>query len=174
MSDKGGFLLAEETLKLILAFISIVFLSYFLIALYDFGKNSKETELAKASLEHLAGKIEENAFDVSIYNPSGWYITSWPVFSKSKKLSPKYCRNMEWENCICICRGLSAGEKLKITFADMTRGEAFEEVCSLSGVCINTDKKVIVGSYGRIKIPSGGIDLQINYGKEEIALKNGN
>ena len=35
--NRKGFLLAEETLKIILALIAITFLVYFLVSLYMFG-----------------------------------------------------------------------------------------------------------------------------------------
>jgi len=76
MKDKHGFLLGEETLKIILAVISIGFLIYFLGALYYNGVKDKELDLAKASLEHLVEEINAGATEVEIYNPKGWVILS--------------------------------------------------------------------------------------------------
>lgn len=74
--NKKGFLLGEETLKIILAVISIGFLVSFLGALYYNSIKDKDLELAKASLEHLIDEINAGATEVDIYNPEEWYVLS--------------------------------------------------------------------------------------------------
>ncbi|RLG10455.1 hypothetical protein DRN69_08990 [Candidatus Pacearchaeota archaeon] len=110
--NKRGFLLGEETLKIVLAVISITFLIYLLVSLYFAHVRDKELELAKASLNHLIEEINANAEEVEIYNPKGWYISSFPMkiigFSEENKIEgtnliiPKTCSNIGWESCICI------------------------------------------------------------------------
>lgn len=99
MKNKHGFLLGEETVKIIIAVICLVALVYFLASLYLANRN-KDLELAKASLEKLIADINAGRNETEIYNPKGWLITS---FSSSKEIIPKYCLDKEWENCICIC-----------------------------------------------------------------------
>ena len=53
MKCKKGFLLVEETLKIIIALISLIFLVYFLVSLYMANQNAKNLEWAKSSLNHL-------------------------------------------------------------------------------------------------------------------------
>src|SRR3989338_4460161 len=72
-NEKRGFLLAEETLKIIIAVISIGFLIYFLAALYFASRDAEKLEQAGASLEFLINDI------------------------------PNSCLNIGWEKCICIC-----------------------------------------------------------------------
>src|SRR3989339_357732 len=95
--NNRGFLLAEETLKILLALISISFLIYFLTALYFSGQDSKKLEFAKSSLEFLMDEINLGSQSVEVYNPEGWVIVSW---SNEMPLS---CSNLGYKSCICIC-----------------------------------------------------------------------
>ena len=56
--DKKGFLLGEETLKIIVAVVCLGFLVYFLSALYFSNANSKE----KIQAEETIYRISENDF----------------------------------------------------------------------------------------------------------------
>ena len=51
--DKKGFFLAEETLKIVIAVIVIIFLIYFLASLYFSGKDSEELKFAEDSLNYF-------------------------------------------------------------------------------------------------------------------------
>lgn len=114
--NKRGFLLAEETLKIVIAVICIGFLVYFLTSLYFSNKNSKDLELAKASLEHLVEEINSGSSEVKIYNPEDWVVGVWPhdttkriwytawIKSKTKKGLPASCSNIGWNSCVCICK----------------------------------------------------------------------
>jgi len=115
MKDKKGFLLAEETLKIVIAVICIGFLVYFLVSLYFANKSSKDLEQAEASLNYLMEEIDAGRTEIEIYNPKGWVIGVWPhdttkglwytvfIISETKEGLPKYCENIGWESCICIC-----------------------------------------------------------------------
>jgi len=76
--DKRGFLLGEETLKVILAVICIIFLVYLLGSLYYNSVKNKEVGLAKASVEHLVKEINAGSTEIEIYNPEGWVIGNFP------------------------------------------------------------------------------------------------
>ena len=67
MRNRRGFLLAGETLKIIIAVICIGFLVYFLISLYLTSKNSKDLEFAKESLNYLSDEIEDGKTEIEIY-----------------------------------------------------------------------------------------------------------
>ena len=113
MKNRKGFLLAEETLKIVIAVICIGFLIYLLVSLYLRGQDSKNLELAEASLEHLVNEVTAGVTEVEIYNPKGWIIVNWPHnvlkgtigFRKEVEDSPNFCKNLGWENCLCICEG---------------------------------------------------------------------
>ncbi|MDO8528873.1 MAG: hypothetical protein Q7S06_03205 [Nanoarchaeota archaeon] len=98
--NKRGFLLGEETVKIIIAVICLVVLVYFLVSLYISNQN-KELKLAKASLEHLITDINAGRVETEIYNPKGWGIAS---FSTKDEKKPKICLNKDWNNCLCICQ----------------------------------------------------------------------
>jgi len=112
MKYRRGFLLAEETLKIVIAVICLLFLAYLLVSIYLNNKTDEELELAKSSLEHLVEEINAGNGEVEIYNPKGWVISSWPrdtvksriIFDQEIKGDiPLSCSNLGWDSCICIC-----------------------------------------------------------------------
>jgi len=157
--NKRGFLLAEETLKVILAVIAVGFLAYLLFSLYNANRNSKDLELAKESLSFFQQEIEAKNSQITIYNPNGWNIGSWPhsvtsgfIFKKTETQHPKACSNLGWDNCICICE------------------ENNKDSCdnSKTGVCINNKEKFEVED-GNVEIEKTPITLIINYENKEIS-----
>ncbi|MBA7594192.1 hypothetical protein ES703_01131 [subsurface metagenome] len=108
-TDKKGFLLAEETLKIILAVIAIGFLAFLLFSLYNANKTAKDLELAKESLDFLIQEINAQRAEVEIYNPKGWIILSWP-YGDTREV-PLSCSNLAWSNCICIAKDVSLAGK---------------------------------------------------------------
>lgn len=102
MNKKGLFLLGEETLKIIIAVICIIFLIGFLVSFYlTYTKRSKDLEFAKASLNYLIEGINDNRTEIIIRNPSYWRISSWSSFIDEN--IPKLCSDEGWKKCICIC-----------------------------------------------------------------------
>ncbi len=108
--NKKGILLAEETLKIIVAVICIGFLIYVLMNIYYTNEDTKKISEAKSVLyesdesirtyiqkvEIENGTLEEGmAEEFIINNPDGWYLFN---FTKDKK--PNQCAG---ENCVCIC-----------------------------------------------------------------------
>lgn len=75
LKEKKGFLLAEETLKLILGVIAIGFLIYLLFSLYNAGQ-STDLNYAKSTLSNLQKEIDSQTSSVQVYNPSNWFILS--------------------------------------------------------------------------------------------------
>ena len=134
MKNKRGFLLGEETLKIVIAVICIVFLVYFLMSLYLTNKTGKNLELAKASLTHLINETDNKNTQVEIYNPEGWSICSFPQTIKRKLITspeeviPKQCSNLGWDNCLCIC-------KTKL-YSDI------DKQCDKNGFCLENDFSV--------------------------------
>ncbi len=156
MKNRRGFLLAEETLKIVIALICISFLIYLLTSLYFKNKDSKDLELAKASLEHLVNEINAKAPSVEIYNPKGWVIGVWPhdttkriwyylfLLSETKIGLPKYCENLGWDRCICICK------------------KDDQDKCDDLGFCLESDSKI---EGGAIEIEKPPITLKIDGGE---------
>lgn len=158
--NKRGFLLAEETLKVILAVIAIGFLVFLLFSLYSAGKDSKDLELAKESLEFLEQEMSAQKTSIDIYNPEGWNIGTWPhvvivggVFgygSKPEMQKPQSCTNLGWTSCICICE------------------DDNENSCDENGACFdNAQGYVINGENIEIKDPP--ITLNVDYQNKRIS-----
>jgi hypothetical protein len=163
MKNKKGFLLAEETLKIVIAVICMGFLVYFLTALYMSNKDSKDLELAKASLQHLVDEINAGRTEVEIYNPSpssfstqvkfiGWKISSWSSVSEM----PNQCSNLGWNNCICFC---------KEDFLDDEREE-----CDKTGVCLGYLRNIKFGETNIINIDTIPLTLSIKYNENGIII----
>ena len=102
MKNKKGFLLGEETVKIVISLIVLVFLVILLFKLYN-GVQDNKLEQAKSSLNYLIEQINaEGVEEVVIYNPEGWWITVW------HDPNPDLCS--KWDSCLCICDGNSIGD----------------------------------------------------------------
>lgn len=132
MKQKKGFLLAEETLKIIIAVLCIGFLAYLLFSIYNNNNNTKNLDFAKSTLNSIFEAINGGRASVDIYNPSGWYLDVWPQTVKSGGLPilgigaktetgamPLSCSNVGWKSCICICN------------------QNTQDGCDNNGVCLN-------------------------------------
>lgn len=143
---KKGFFLAEETLKIVIAVIVILFLIYFLASLYFSGKDSEDMKFAESSVKYLVEQMNLKTTEVQIFNPEGWIITAW-----KKGELPVSCSNLGWENCICICED--------------------KDTCNEQGFCSNYNKEIFIND-GSIEIDNSPITLEINYGdKIEVTKK---
>jgi len=171
ISKKRGMLLAEETIKIIIAVIAIFFLIYFLTSLYLAHQKSRGLEFAEASLEHLIEHIKNNdgkaeTSEVEIQNPSSWWILSWPTTTEDGEiLMPNSCSNIGLESCVCICRIRGVFKR------DFRPSKGDLKVCDDSGVCLGYVKNIIIDEeYNRIKIEPI-LELKIEYGDEIIIRK---
>ena len=135
MKNKKGFLLAEETLKIVIAVICIGFLVYFLTALYFAKINNEKLRYAKAILEDSEesiktviervrlGRNEELLFQLK--NPKGWYLVGF-----IDKPKPNSCLD---QSCLCICEGVSSLSPYKFTQGDQERQA---NKCNKKGTCL--------------------------------------
>ena len=151
MRSRKGFLLAEETLKIIIALICIGILVYLLSSLYFENQDEKDLELASASLTHLYEEINSGNSEIEIYNPEGWNIWTW---HKDTGI-PDSCTNLGWETCICICKNSWLGNDL--------------ENCDDKGTCLNNERRFIIDSYIEINKPP--VVLKIDSENKRIELK---
>ncbi len=97
ISNKKGFLLAEETLKTVIAVISIGLLVYFLTSLYMTNLNETNQKSAEASLDKIELFVNSvnDSLVLSNIGPEGW-----SVFSFVEEEKPNTCLG---KSCICIC-----------------------------------------------------------------------
>lgn len=106
LSRRNGFLLAEETLKMVVALIAITFLIYFLTSLYFAKINSAKQEQANRILsdsDESLKKTIENLNDGEkreflLDSPRGWFFLT---FTGNEK--PNSCTR---EKCACICNSV--------------------------------------------------------------------
>jgi len=147
MNNKKGFLLGETVLKIIIAVICIVFLDYFLSALYFSKVNAEKREQAKQTLlgsvesisiftgEVVAGEIGGSK-QYEVKNPAGWYLFTF--FGKEKK--PNSCAG---QTCLCICDNV-------VDVFDRQLGYCEEGICLIGN---------FKGEYQEIKInyPEDGL-----------------
>lgn len=103
MKSKNGILLAEETLKLVIAFICISFLIYFLVALYFSRIDAINMDQAQRTLIDSPESLQKTINNIKsgesrnfvIDNPEGWYL-----FSFTGDTKPNACAG---KSCLCIC-----------------------------------------------------------------------
>ncbi|MDE1848423.1 MAG: hypothetical protein KGH55_00075 [Nanoarchaeota archaeon] len=111
--NKRGFLLGEETVKIILAVIALIFLVAFIVYLYMNYSQDKDLQYAQSSLNYLVNEINSGSTQAEIYNPSGWYISSFPTTPSGIGAGagitqiPNECSSVGWAACICIYKSES-------------------------------------------------------------------
>jgi hypothetical protein len=126
--NKRGFLLGEETVKIILAVIAILFLILFIVYLYNNFTQNKDLTNAKSSLANLVSQINSGATQVNIYNPPDWIIISWPQQIGGTVVSFDQCTKNGWSNCLCFCQQPPA-----------TQPNDFNLACRATATCQKTD-----------------------------------
>ena len=130
--DKKGILLAEETLKIVIAVISIAFLAYFLSALYFSKVNDDKLRFAENNIE-LIGDIvsslgEEESVDYDLINPRGWFLLSF-----TGSIKPNSCAG---QTCLCVCDGVSENSLNSFVTGEDDKEERQAEQCIEKGSCL--------------------------------------
>jgi len=97
--NKKAMLLAEETLKMIIALIGISFLVYLLFSLYFSSIGDGKAQHAEATVLRIVAIVENAEIETESVNaptPFGWYVFSFVDAEKK----PNSCSG---ENCLCVC-----------------------------------------------------------------------
>jgi len=131
IQNKRGFLLGEETIKIIIGLIVIILLVVFLANLYYNKVKEEKQKQAFASISEPT-KIKEKInliaggnfgpHEVNIIAPVGWYIFTFT----GNEIRPNACAG---ENCLCIC-----SKVYDIWFVDDRERQT--EECDESGACL--------------------------------------
>lgn len=145
--NRKGFLLAEETLKIVVAVIVIVFLIYFLVSIYMAKVNGdnliQATSLltdSEDSLDLIFSSLEDGASRTKdIFEPRGWYLFGFV----NSELKPNSCAG---QNCLCICNDV---------LWEGFKGDAQQKKCDEKGICLIEEN---LGDFEDIKITG---ELQI-------------
>ena len=149
--NKKGFLLAEETLKIILAVIAIGFLAYLLVSIYLNSITNQKIAQAQASLDRIKEVIANEASVsevVSDITPPGWSLFS---FIDEK---PNSCVG---ENCLCICNDL---------LTTLFKSQA--DHCDSKGVCEIVEN---LEYFEEIKIKKPAISIEIVKSEGRIIIR---
>jgi len=145
---KKGFLLGENTIKMIIAVLCILILAFLLSSLYNIFTEKKNLEKAGASLGIIVNQIRKaSAVGESgvLLDPRGWVLAAF----SANTLSPGLCEN---KNCICICDTPSFFQS------------SLAARCNSAGVCTALNELVILKENGKIDADSKiEIDGPINY-----------
>ena len=151
MGNKKAFLLAEQTLKIIIALIGILALIYLLTSLY-FNKVQAENQAAaynslhegnkvKGILKELSTKEDQSTISLDIIKPVGWYLFTFTGTGSAREQRPNLCQG---KNCLCIC----ANEW--VIFGSERKAQAIE--CDDAGACLiidNPDTKLKLVDYSK-------------------------
>jgi hypothetical protein len=105
--NKKAFLLGEETVKIVIAVVCIVFLIALLVSIYFSVSGNQQAKEAEASMKDILipeiNKInaggEANAEGTLVPNPAEWYLFS---FADGEK-KPNLCSG---QNCVCLCKNI--------------------------------------------------------------------
>lgn len=147
MKSKKGMLLAEETLKTVIAVIAIGFLVYFLVSLYFSNQDAQEQKQAQATLDKISEIIQSSQTQgtINAITPSGWYL-----FSFTGDIKPNNCVG---SNCICICSNV-----LKYNYNSLWKSEEERqaEECSDNGKCLKISN---LESFEEIEIKDSRTEL---------------
>lgn len=177
--NKKGFLLGEETVKIIIAVIAIVFLVALIVGLYTTVSKNKDLEYAKSTMDNLVNQINAKVDQVYIYNPKDWYISSFPQKDvDGNELMPRSCSSVGWKNCICVY-------KLSTTFLFGAPKPA-DVSADAEGICRELNMAVIGTIYPSdivirgispslhgIPINNPPVSLSVDYSNKEIKESSG-
>lgn len=96
LKNRKAMMLAEETLKTVIAVIVIVFLVYFLVNLYFANVDENKQKQAEATLERISEIVESSGNgEVMAITPKEWHL-----FSFTGGIKPNSCTG---KSCLCIC-----------------------------------------------------------------------
>ncbi|MEK6817669.1 MAG: hypothetical protein AABX80_02600 [Nanoarchaeota archaeon] len=163
LNNKKGMLLAEETLKTVIAVIVIIFLVYFLANLYlgklkDDTMKKSEQLLIKSdqSIKNVIDSLKEGeSKNLILEQISDWSGDNWNLFSfTGNSEKPNSCAG---KSCLCICD-------------DVLGADSFDFVkqaneCNKKGVC------AIVSN---LKNEELNIELQKDFSTEILISKQNN
>ena len=88
--NKRGFLLGEETIKIIIALLGIMILIYLLTAFYLNTSKSNKIKQAQSSLDAIFQHIEiakrQGNSNFPIFVPTRWYLFTYSVLDEKPSL----------------------------------------------------------------------------------------
>jgi len=168
IQNKRGFLLGEETIKIIIGLIVIILLVVFLANLYYSKVKEEKQKQAFSSLNGsnlIQGQInlinmggQPAAGGIRIEVPVGWHIFAFT----GNEIKPNVCVG---ENCLCIC-----SEVVGFNLIDWTnKRERQAGECDEDGACLVV--RNLIGNYkDSIEIESGGTQIVFKSDANSISV----
>jgi len=169
MNKKGGFLLGEETIKIIITVLCFLVLIGILYALYGNFTQDQNVEFAKRTLNYIEKEMNAKSKKIEILNPGPdfWakpFAGYWGLVSLSGDV-PNFCKEKSWTKCLCFCPPPGASVH-SYPMACLTAKPLFGPP---PVVCIQSDFKIKGDVIVMNKIP---IVLNISYETKEITRLN--
>ena len=158
VKDKKAMLLTEEVLKIIVAVIGLVLLSYFLVSFFYSDTKEKKQRDATATIESIANVISGLGLEggeVNLLQPQRWTLFSFT--GEEKK--PNQCSG---QSCICICN------KVPVDVFDKQIKKCTKEGACLTISNLEEFEDIKIGVYS--KQPTN-INIQEVNGKIQISKK---
>jgi len=154
--NKRGFLLGEETLKIIIAVICIIFLVILVTSIYfslTDSQNAKYVQGTKDLIFQEVTRVNNGGIPSTngtfLPNPAGWCIFSFTGTDKK----PNLCTG---QNCICLCNNIL------INIFDRQIKE-----CDSKGVCFVVPT---LKGFDKIKIENSGTFISIQKINNQIQI----
>jgi len=157
-SHKKAMLLAEYSLKMIIAILVLLLLLYLFFAWYSSLIEKQNFQRAEATLESLKEKMSDakNGIDTEplpLLEPN-----SWKLISYTSAVRPESC----FKNCICLCEDIKWTDKAKVFWTPTQLDK-----CDIRGVCKDfeeslNDFEIILRSSVNIEYKEGGYVISQN------------
>ena len=155
-SNKKGMLLAEYSLKMIIAILALLLLIYLFSVWYSSLIDKQNFQRAEATLGDLKDRMVDAKKNIQVFpllEPN-----SWKLISYTGPVLPEAC----FKNCICLCEDVKWTDKAKVFWIPTQLDK-----CNVRGVCENFDEffnefEIILRSSVKVEYKDGGYIINQN------------
>ena len=134
--NKKGFLLAEQTVKIIISLLAIAGLIFLLVSLYYSSQTAEKKRQATQMLTESNNGLDDvlkkfissdnSSMNFQFNGALGWYM----YFFTGTKIRPNECLG---DNCICICDNVGSFDWFGLSASELERQV---EECDENGACL--------------------------------------
>jgi hypothetical protein len=160
--NKKGFFLAEETMKILLAVICLLFLVFVLGKMYysySIGKEAQQAKDTLAAIEKEVNLVKSGEpREIVIYSPAPGKIEGifnwWVLVGFNGAEKPTFCYEKGWNNCLCMCKNSYGWTNTQ------------KEKCDDDKICVSlSDKKLVTQPIELLDLP---MTLSISQDKDNV------
>lgn len=141
--DKKGNMFTEESMKIVLALLSIVALLYLAASFYSLFTVKTQTEQARGTLDGIIAKLDSVSSNDKylVESPKDWYLffySAEKIPYEEDNVRPAECAG---KNCLCLC-GEGKGCSVVGVCKPVKREVVFKNGCPISSnlKCLPLDK----------------------------------